>query len=266
MWKQLIIVLICSTFLFGCSLSSKRASIEVISNKEARVILNGKEVGMTPYKNNTLSPGEIEVKLREESGGIMQKKIILQNNVNTVIDWYFGDTDDENGGYVLSMEKIGNTKKCGLLVNTSPVKAGIMIDDQIKGYSPTRLEDIGDNDKKITILFPGYKNINVYVKSIKGYQLIIDGQLPKEKEEILENVSETTPVTEIVKKIAVIKSTETGWLRVRKEADKDSEEINKVKPGEKYEILDSNAEWVKIKLSENQSGWVAANYVEIKSE
>ena len=61
-----------------------------MSYPTAKVYINNKEMGSTPYKNLDLKPGENEVKL---VAGIREwkKTIDLQNNINTVIDWQFGD-------------------------------------------------------------------------------------------------------------------------------------------------------------------------------
>jgi len=231
-----------------------------MSNPAAKIFINGKEAGMTPYRNNSLKPGEMEIRLINGSQS-MVKKISLINNVNTVVDWTFGGSDAESGGYLLSMEKIGGANSNSVLINTSPSKATIAIDDEVKGFSPAKIEMVGDNDKKVTLSFPGYKSINVFVKSIKGYQLIIDGKLSEEKAVIIEPPS-PTPGESLVKDMVTIKSTETGWLRVRSGASNNTSEIAKVKPGEKYEIISEKEGWVEIKIDEKKSGWISASYAD----
>jgi len=83
-----MVVLLASVFLGGCSLMPKKSAIEISSYPIAKVYLNGKEVGTTPYKDTNLEPGEIEVKLMS-GDKLWTRKIKLQNNVSTVIDWGF---------------------------------------------------------------------------------------------------------------------------------------------------------------------------------
>ena len=111
MFKRLILIGLFSFFLSGCSLAPKKAGIEVITTPNAKVFIDNKESGMTPYKNNSLKPGEINVKILTNDGLEFNRKIELQNKVNTVINWEFGKSEKETGGYVLSMEKTGDLKK-----------------------------------------------------------------------------------------------------------------------------------------------------------
>ena len=72
-WLFLILV-VSMVSLGGCSLSSKRSAIEIDSYPVAKVYINGKEMGLTPYRNRNLTPGEIEVKL-DANGKTWTRKI-----------------------------------------------------------------------------------------------------------------------------------------------------------------------------------------------
>ena len=102
-----LVVVISSILIGGCSLSAKRSAVEIDSYPVAKVFIDGKEMGLTPYRNKNLLPGEIEVRL-ESNEKSWARKIKLQNNISTVIDWEFGDSEDENGGYILYLEKTGD--------------------------------------------------------------------------------------------------------------------------------------------------------------
>lgn len=261
-----VVLLIAASFVLGgCSLTPQKSGIEIMSNPPAKVYLDGKEAGMSPYKNTSLKPGGVVVKL-VNSKGQWERKVELKNNVNTVIKWEFGDNEKESGGYVLSMEKTGDSKRAGLLVNSQPDKTAVSIDNEIKGYAPTKLEDIGEGDRQLSLSFPGYKNINVFLKAIKGYELTIDANLAKEpvKQEEGATTTEITPMPAVNSRMALILETETGWLRVRESASSGSAEVARVNPGGKYKVLEENGDWVKIEISSNKSGWVSAKYVEIQ--
>ncbi|MFA6250304.1 MAG: PEGA domain-containing protein [Candidatus Shapirobacteria bacterium] len=248
--------------LGGCSLIPRKASIEIMSVPSAKVHINGKEAGMTPYKNSSLMPGEIEIKLTAVNQE-WSKKIILQNNVNTVVDWNFDKNENLSGGYVLYMEKTGDLNRAGLLINATPDKSAVHIDGQIKGFSPLRIDEIGEGDRQITISYPAYKTANVFVKAIKGYQLIIEADLGNQPEEVVieENRPTATPVN-LQKQMVIIKKTETGWLRVRNKADAAGEEISKVKPDEEYQLVEEKTDWMLIDLGDGKQGWISAKYAE----
>lgn len=269
MLKKIALVIICGVIFGGCSLAPRKSGIEIISYPETKVYLNDKEMGLTPYKNNTLVPGEIKVKLKANNGQEWTKTIELQNNSNTVIDWEFRDKEEESGGYLLYLEKTGNNQKAGTMINTIPDKATISVDGEIKGMSPIKIDNILDGDRQITIAFPGYKNINVFIKAIKGYQTVIESKLAQEKTIIQEDliVNESTPSAQLNQNqaIVLIKETETGWLKVRETASSVSNEITKVKPNEKYNLLDEQNGWFKIDLGQNKNGWISSKYAS-KSE
>lgn len=260
MFIRFAIVIISSLLLSGCSLMPKKSALEVSSYPVAKIYIDNKEIGMTPYKNNDLKPGIIEVKLKTNDQE-WSKKVKLQNNINTVVDWEFGADKKSSGGYVLFLEKTGDSKKASLMVNTTPDKSAINIDGQIKGLAPLRFNDIGQGDKQLSLSFPGHKNLDVFVKAINGYQLVIDGTLA---EEVLnENTPEVLVTPQIMNnKTVVIKETETGWLRVRDQANNAGKEIAKVKPKENYPILEEVTDWYKIDLGSSQSGWISTKYAE----
>jgi hypothetical protein len=87
----------------------QKSGIEIISYPPAKVFIGDKEAGMTPYKNNTLKPGEQKIKL-VANGQEWTKNVHLENGANTVINREFGD-NNQNGGYVLYFETTGNKKK-----------------------------------------------------------------------------------------------------------------------------------------------------------
>jgi len=254
----MVVVFLSSLFLGACGVD--KSGVEIVSKPIAKVYINGKESGMTPYKNNTLKPGEIEIKLDDRFGNYWERKIKLESNVTSVINWSFDGVKDS--GYILSMEKTG--KDGSILVNSNPGGAMIYVDGELKINTPAKIENIDEGDKKLAISFPGYKNINLIIKVVKGYQLIVDTKL--EKEERVENVYNISPIParQLGSKIK-IKETETGWLRVRSEANNGGTELGRALPGETYELISEVNGWYQIKFA-NKNGWVSAKYAEKISE
>ena len=250
---SLVIVFVSSLFLGACGV--EKSGVEIISSPIAKVYLNGKESGMTPYKNNSLKPGNIEIKL-EDGGNSWEREIRLENNVTTVINWNLGKVD--NSGYILSMEKSGENGS--ILINSSPGGAMIFVDGEVKASSPAKIENLDEGDKKISLRYPGFKNINLIVKMVSNYQIIIDAKL--EKEEVVKNneVQNQTPVKQIVPMVK-IRDTETGWLRVRNLPNSGGIEVGRIKPGESYELLEENTDWYQIKF-DSKNGWIFAKYAE----
>lgn len=266
MQRKILGVLAAAMLLSGCNFSMRKSGVEILSYPTAKVYINGKESGMTPYKNNSLTPGDVSIKLSTGSAE-WTKEVHLENGANTVINREFGNTDEESGGYILYFESTGDNKKAGLLVGSNPDRAAVYTDDDIKGYSPIRIENAGDGDKKLTVSFPGYKTVSSFIKLINGYQLVVEVDLAKEITMVVPDTKTTSP--EVSSSSAqvqtgttvTIKETETGWLRVRGSADSNGVEITKVKPGEKYKILQETNDWYLIDLGVGKSGWVSTKYV-----
>ena len=251
--------MILAIVLSGCSLTVQKSGIEIISNPSATVYIDGKEAGSTPYKNMSLKPGEVDIRLVAKDIE-WNKKIHLENGANTVINRDFGSNSETSGGYILYFEATGDKEKAGILISSKPDRATIAIEDEVKGYSPIRLEDVGQGDKKLVISFPGHKNIGSFVKFVNGYQLVIEAELPVE--DIVEPVETVAVIpTQKVQKVK-IKSTETGWLRVRSSSDTNGTEVAKVKPDEEYELMEEKTDWIKISLGDGKSGWISSKYAE----
>lgn len=267
--KWQFFILIFSSLLFGgCSLSSKKSAIEIDSYPVAKVFIDGKEMGLTPYRNRNLIPGEVEIRL-EANEKIWTRKVKLQNNISTVVDWEFGKSENENGGYILYLEKTGDKNQAGLLVNTVPNKSTITIDNEIKGMTPLKINDIGEGDRHIALSYPGHKTVDIFAKSLNGYQLVLESTLIEETVEETKGevdvVDNPDLVSEPNQNLIKIKETETGWLRVREQDSAVAKEVGRVNPGETYPILEERADWYKIDLGGGKSGWIAASYAE-KSE
>ncbi len=267
MLNKFLILILASFFLSGCDLGVKKSGLEIMSFPVARVYINGKEMGTTPYKNMNLKPGENEILLTTDDNKEWKRKVDLQNNINTIINWQFGDTKDEDNGYVLSLEKTG-TKKASLMVTTNPDKTTVTVDGQVRGISPIKVGEINEGDRQLAISFPGYKDINVFMKAINGYQLIINTKLAIEKVNVDQIVNTENQATvssnlnAIIQKKVFIKETETGWLRVRNINSNSGKEITKVKPGESYVLLEEQSDWYKIDLGNEKSGWISTTYAE----
>jgi hypothetical protein len=245
-------VLAAALFLSACG--TDRSGVEIISAPIAKVYLNGKEVGMTPYKNNNLKTGVNEIKLDDGAGKSWGREIKLENNVSTVINWDFSDKNQDSG-YILSMEN--NREKGSILVSSIPSGAAVNIEGELKGYTPIKIDNLESGNKNIIIGDSGYKSVDLIVKIVDGYQLIIDSKLKKESVAIT-----VSPTPTVIKTMIKIKETETGWLRVRKSDNNNSEEIDRVKPGEEYEMISEENDWYQIKINDTENGWISTKYAE----
>ncbi|MBU1129784.1 SH3 domain-containing protein [Patescibacteria group bacterium] len=272
MIKRILVLVLFGVMFGGCSLRPQKAAIEIVTYPSVKVFIDNREAGMTPYRNNSLKPGEIVLRLVPEDEKLKEwsREINLHNLTTTVIDWEFGENEEECAGYVLFMEETGNKDESSLIVNVDPSDSIVSIDGEIKRFSPAQIQKIEEGDKQVDLSFPAYKSKTLFVKFIKGFQLVVEAKLAKseipsdieleiEKELIMEK---TTEATESARPYIKIKETETGWLRVRKGAGSNFDEIKKVNPGEEYKLLKEENGWGEIRLEGDETGWISMTYVD----
>jgi hypothetical protein len=81
-----------------------------------------------------------------------------------------------------------------------------------------------------------------------------------------------SPIATTSAKIIVIKESETGWVRIRKDPTLDGVVLTKAYPGNEFKFLEEVGKWVKVELKEELTvdgevfdfGWIAKEYTEEK--
>ena len=82
-----------------------------------------------------------------------------------------------------------------------------------------------------------------------------------------EEVAVEGVVDDVSSKIYVdVIETPTGWLNVRSGPGTNFEQVSRVDVGEKFELLEEDAGWYKIKIDDETEGWVYAEYATTTKE
>lgn len=256
----MVLFIIASGITLGGCGSKGVAGVEIVTQPITKIFIDGKEAGMTPYRNNSLQEGAINIRLGEEGLGWWQKRIELKKNISTVINWTFDKTEKASGGYILSMEK-QNFQNAGLILASLPNGAAVSVGGEIRGNTPMAISDLGTGDKEVNIMLPGFKTISVGIRPIVGYRILIEAFLAREEKVAVTPEANDTQPTFVggTKKIKIL-PTETGWLRVRAGNKLDSPEVGRVKVGEEYEYYSETKDWIEIKIG-GKRGWVSTKYV-----
>jgi len=247
---------------------AQKGALQVTSVPESKVYLDSTFIGQTPLckcdAGDMLKTGNYTIRLVpiEKDLPEFQEKIILSEGVLTVVDRKFGK-DSLSEGFVISLTPLLDKQKRELLVASFPQGATIFLDDDKIGQTPVLYKDPTESDHVLKGTKNGYQDKSIRIRTPSGYKLTVAMYLSTSTETAQQAanpvasssaaVSSPSPVS------VIILDTPTGFLRVRASNALDSAEVGRVTPGATYELLEEQAGWFKIKLSDKE-GWISDQY------
>lgn len=254
------------------SLKPKFAGLYVDSVPASYVFVDGKEVGKTPYRGIS-KPGEVSIKLApdyfEKPLAPFESNIDLIAGVETVVKYNFAEKSDQAESEIITFER-DERSQTGLIAVTEPESAILIVDNRERSFTPFKTTSLTPGDHTLRFVLDGYKEKTVKVKMHKGYKLTAFVKLAKSEQKTVTPAPPViTPVisTDTREKVEIL-TTPMGYLRVRKEATSDSDEIGRVSPGERYPLIENDAKsgWFQIEfVPETASqpaklGWISNQY------
>lgn len=266
--------------------SPAATSLSVISEpSEATVFLDNSEVGKTPYSSNNLTEGDYDLRIEYTDYEPQSVRISVKKgfNLNVSAKLFPYPVTPRISAFegADSLFDLSTTSNL-LIADTQNWAKAVVYWNQTRGIN---LSGLGINKEPVFDYLLDYRG-DLYTKdgdaivNPSGYELLkgakrggylgkkSDNGLTPEAKQVFESVVNgtlvaTDPATGTVKK-ATVKTTPTGWLRVRDAANLNGTEIAKVNTGESYAVLEDGTDWVKIKVSDTVSGWVSKAYVDVK--
>lgn len=241
----------------------KKSGLTVETNPASTVFVNGEEAGRTPYKN-TLNEGEITLKLIPDSFGSpllpYETKVDLVAGVDTVVRRIFDSTEEYSQGETISFNKTYKGES-EILVVSNPEGGQVVIDRQVKGFTPYTSTNITPGEHSVTVEAKGYLSRTISVRSEPGYKLIISVKLAKDQSAENQESETKDPDEEKIDMVEIL-DTPTGFLRVREEDSLSTSEVGQVIPGNKYQLVEENNDntWFRIKFDQDKVGWVSSQY------
>lgn len=242
-----------------------RSGLNIDTNPPSTVFVDGKKAGETPF-SEIYKKGEKLIRLEPKDSSLAswEGKVRLVDNVETVIRRDFGQTENLSSGYILSFEKIGGNN-AELAVVSRPDYARVEVDGEVKGYAPLKIKAITSGEHSIGLTLPGYLPKDIQGINVKkGYRLTVYVDLAED----ISFIAEATPSAEQARIMVEILPTPTGFLRVREKDLLSSSEVGRVKPGERYVLLEENKDgtWYKIEYQQGRTGWIFARYAQKLSD
>lgn len=266
-------------FSAGLDLWSEKAStgsvLSIISEpSDAKVFIDGTDSGQAPYSTDKLTEGAYDVRLEKEGFETISERINIAKDqkVNAAFKLFPlpvpANVDLMSGSTNLYDMVSGNS-----FVTTNPqtwAKALVYWNKtrgiNIMGYGINR-----ELVFKYILDFNGvfYDTQGEVVEADKV--LLGDGKiayLRRESDGPGVSVQAKESLTKIGTNVAggksaKVKDTPTGWLRVRKDASLNGEEIGRVNTGDTVTVLEEKTGWLKVKTSADLEGWASADYLEI---
>ena len=251
--------------------------LRVVSEPDqAKVYLDGAEIGTTPFLTGNISDGDYELKVTLPGYETQTTRInvkegyVLNASVKLfpmLVPQKVSALTDSGNFYDLS------TDSDIVAASTQDWAKAVVYWNKTRGIN---IENVGDNKAQVFDLYLDYKG-NIFdadgnpistpeamaaVKDFKKGAYLgrtSDNGLSSQAKSALTTLLGSASA--IGGKQAKINATPTGWLRVRSDASLAGTEVTKVDTGGSYLVLEQKTGWVKIKVSDTVEGWVSSDYV-----
>lgn len=234
----------------------QKSGISILSTPtEATVYIDNKEVGKTPYENKDLDVKDILVKIQKDTAS-WEGKISLVGGTIIVINRDLSKDISSSAGETLTLKK-GK----GITIVSSPTEANIEVDGKVYGKTPKTL-DIPSGEHTVLLSHTNYLNRSIKANLPDGFNLTVVSDLAISEADL---TTISTPVITQTPEV-IVKSTPTGFLRVRDKASTAGKEVAQVKPGDTLVLLEEQGAWDRVRLSNGTEGFVSSSYVEKKTQ
>ena len=165
-----LLILLGLSWLLNRVRINEHSGVQVTSNNEAEVEINGMSVGKTPYYADNMEVGTADIKMTDtKSGQVWKEKITLDKGSLTSVHRDFGDVEYKSHGYVLNMEK-QNKSSASVSITSTPANATVSIDSKPQGFTPFTME-AEPGSRVFTFTYQGYEDKTIYASPMSGYRL-----------------------------------------------------------------------------------------------
>lgn len=230
------------------------SGISILSDPAgATVYIDDKEVGKTPYDDKDLDVENYTVKL-DKDGAAWQGKLKLTAGTVAVINRDLAQDQASSAGEILTLDK-GK----GLTIISNPDNALVEIDGKSYGKTPITLSMV-PGEHTILVSHTNYLKRSIRASLPDNFNLTVWVDLALSEADL---TTITTPVITQTPEV-LVKQTPTGFLRVRDKPSLTGKEVGKVNPGDKLILLEEQAGWDRVRLSDGTEGYVSSQYVEKK--
>ncbi|MBI2031507.1 MAG: PEGA domain-containing protein [Candidatus Levybacteria bacterium] len=264
-------IIIFAGTLFYLNRKTGKGALQVTAVPESKVYLNGKLIGITPLckcnSSDMLPVGDYNVQIAPNQSGLRPygEKITINRATLSVIDRNFGDSTLSSGS-VITLEPLSDKKALEIMVISFPDKSSVFIDNNLVGITPLILKNVTESDHDLKLTKTGYLDKSIRIRTAMGFRLksiVTLGINPDISSPSAAPDSRAVTPSPSVSKVVIL-DTPTGFLRVREESSVGSLEIDRVNPGDIFDLISEEEGWFEIKLKNGKTGWISSQYAEKK--
>lgn len=239
-----------------------RAGLRIESNPKMSVFLNNKQLSETPYQDEGLTSGEYLVMLRQAQASssavpAWQGYVKLNGGTLSVINRDIAENPAASSGEIITLER-GK----GVTIISNPSGAEVLIDGVSRGRTPLVISDITSGEHQFLLSKDSFLKRTIRATLVEDFNLTLNVDLAISEAELTK--LPTIPISSPPQ--IIISKTPTGFLRVRNAPSLSGQEIAQVKPGETYILVEEQADWYKIKLTDGREGYISAQFAEKKNQ
>lgn len=240
-----------------------RAGIRIEASKKSKVFINDKELGTTPYQDEGLASGSYLISLKSPDEGTSSAKIFwqgyakLNSGTLTVVNRDIADLQNGSSGEIISLEK-GD----GVTIVSTPTEAEVIIDGKSRGRTPLAVNDLTPGEHQFIVSRDNYLKRSIRATVVEGFNLVLTIELAIAEADL----TKLPTVPSLVTNIVIVKATPTGFLRVRKTATINGEEVTKVNPGDELTLLEEIPNWNRVRTKDGKEGYVSSLYTQKKPQ
>ncbi len=236
--------------------SASNGGIKVTTIPNAQVFINDQAAGTTPFTNEALKIGEYKVRVGTGSA-TWQGQVKVTQGTLTVVNRELAASEASASGEILVLSP-GE----GAVVTSTPSGSDLEVDGKSVGKTPVAVSSLTAGDHTFTLSHDGYLKRSIRAFVPDKLQLNLDVDLAISEVDL--STVAAPPVQ--VSQQYVVRSTPTGFLRVRDKAGLDGKEVGRLNVGDTVSLIEESNGWMKVSLPTGQQGFVSSQYLVKKTQ
>lgn len=217
---------------------------------QADIYFDNELTGKTPFEEANFKKREVTIKLVAKDSK-WEGQVRLNPGTWTLVQRKLSPDSATGSGEILALEK-GE----GVSIISAPVGATIDLDGVSIGLTPLTI-NVAEGEHIFVLKKNNFLSESIKASIPNGYHLTINVDLAITEADLS---SMALPVVSTTSKVKV-RSTPTGFLRVRDKPSLLGKEIGRVVPGDELLLLEEQPSWDKVRLSNGEEGYVSALYI-----